>query len=82
MREAEVGPVEILVNNAGIIRRIPLLEMPLDQWEQVIRTDLTSVFIVSKAVVARMVTRERGKVINICSMMSELGRDRWKVPER
>jgi gluconate 5-dehydrogenase len=49
--------------------------MPLDQWEQVIRTDLTSVFIVSKAVVARMVTRERGKVINICSMMSELGRD-------
>jgi gluconate 5-dehydrogenase len=73
--EAEVGPVEILVNNAGIIRRIPLLEMPLDQWEQVIRTDLTSVFIVSKAVVARMVTRERGKVINICSMMSELGRD-------
>ena len=73
--EAEVGPVEILVNNAGIIRRIPLLEMPLDQWEQVIRTDLTSVFIVSKAVVARMVTRERGKVIIICSMMSELGRD-------
>ena len=60
--EAEVGPVEILVNNAGIIRRIPLLEMPLDQWEQVIRTDLTSVFIVSRAVVARMVTRERGKV--------------------
>jgi len=73
--EAEVGPVEILVNNAGIIRRIPLLEMPLDQWEQVIRTDLTSVFIVSKAVAARMVTRKRGKVINICSMMSELGRD-------
>ena len=73
--EDEVGPIDILVNNAGIIRRIPLLEMPLDEWEQVIRTDLTSVFIVSKAVAARMVERKRGKVINICSMMSELGRD-------
>ena len=73
--EDEVGPMDILVNNAGIIRRIPLLEMPLDEWEQVIRTDLTSVFVVSKAVVARMVGRKRGKVINICSMMSELGRD-------
>ena len=49
--------------------------MPLEEWEQVIRTDLTSVFIVSKAVAGRMVERERGKVINICSMMSELGRD-------
>ncbi len=73
--EDEVGPIDILVNNAGIIRRIPLLEMPLDEWEQVIRTDLTSVFIVSKAVVGRMVARQQGKVINICSMMSELGRD-------
>ena len=73
--EDEVGPIDILVNNAGIIRRIPLLEMPLDEWELVVRTDLTSVFIVSKAVVGRMVQRKRGKVINICSMMSELGRD-------
>ncbi len=73
--EDEVGPIDILVNNAGIIRRIPMLEMPLDEWEQVIRTDLTSAFIVSKAVVSRMVQRKRGKVINICSMMSELGRD-------
>ena len=73
--EEEVGPIDILVNNAGIIRRIPLLEMPLDEWDQVIRTDLTSAFIVSKAVVGRMVERKRGKVINICSMMSELGRD-------
>ncbi|MDJ0711953.1 MAG: gluconate 5-dehydrogenase [Woeseiaceae bacterium] len=73
--EDEVGPIDILVNNAGIIRRVPLLEMPLDEWEEVIRTDLTSVFVVSKAVVARMVERQRGKVINICSMMSELGRD-------
>lgn len=73
--EAEVGPIDILVNNAGIIRRVPLLEMPLDEWDQVIKTDLTSVFIVSKAIVSRMVSRGGGKVINICSMMSELGRD-------
>lgn len=73
--EDEVGPIDILVNNAGIIRRIPMLEMPLDEWELVIRTDLTSVFVVSKAIVGRMVKRRRGKVINICSMMSELGRD-------
>ena len=73
--ENDVGPIDILVNNAGIIRRVPLLEMPLDEWEQVIRTDLTSVFVVSKSVVSRMVERKRGKVINICSMMSELGRD-------
>ena len=73
--EDDVGPIDILVNNAGIIRRIPMLEMPLDEWELVIRTDLTSAFVVSKSVVARMVTRRRGKVINICSMMSELGRD-------
>ena len=73
--ETEVGPIDILVNNAGIIRRIPLLEMPLDEWEAVVKTDLTSAFIVSKAVVTRMVERGGGKVINICSMMSELGRD-------
>ena len=73
--EAEVGPIDILVNNAGIIRRVPLLEMPLDEWELVIKTDLTSAFVVSRAVVKRMVQRGGGKVINICSMMSELGRD-------
>ncbi|RZV35695.1 MAG: gluconate 5-dehydrogenase [Chromatiales bacterium] len=73
--ETDIGPVDILVNNAGIIRRVPLLEMPLDEWELVIKTDLTSAFVVSKAVVGRMVKRGGGKVINICSMMSELGRD-------
>lgn len=73
--EREVGPIDILVNNAGIIKRIPLLEMPLEDWEQVIRTDLTSVFVVSKVVVKNMIARGAGKVINICSMMSELGRD-------
>lgn len=73
--EADVGPIDILINNAGIIRRVPLLEMPLDEWELVVKTDLTSVFVVSKAVVAGMIERGGGKVINICSMMSELGRD-------
>lgn len=73
--ESEVGPIDVLVNNAGIIRRIPLLEMPLDEWEKVIRTDLTSVFVMSRPVVKSMIARGGGKVINICSMMSELGRD-------
>ena len=73
--ESDVGPIDILINNAGIIRRVPLLDMPLDEWELVVKTDLTSVFVVSKAVVPGMVERGGGKVINICSMMSELGRD-------
>ena len=73
--ESHVGPIDILVNNAGIIRRVPLLEMPVEEWELVVRTDLTSAFIVSRAVVRRMVARGGGKVINVCSMMSELGRD-------
>lgn len=73
--ENEVGPIDILMNNAGIIRRIPLLEMPLEEWEQVIRTDLTSVFIMTRPVVKKMIARGAGKIINICSMMSELGRD-------
>ena len=73
--ESEVGPIDILVNNAGIIRRVPLLDMPLDEWELVIRTDLTSAFIMSRAVAKLMVARDGGKIINICSMMSELGRD-------
>ena len=73
--EAEVGPIDILVNNAGIIRRAPLVETTLDDWETIIRTDLTGVFIVSKHVGRRMIERRAGKVINICSMMSELGRD-------
>ncbi len=73
--EAEVGPIHILVNNAGIIRRVPLLDMPLEEWERVIRTDLTGVFVMTKPVVKNMIARGAGKVINICSMMSELGRD-------
>lgn len=73
--EEEAGPIDILFNNAGIIRRVPLLEMPLDEWDLVIRTDLTSAFVVSKAVASRMKERGQGKIVNICSMMSELGRD-------
>jgi Dehydrogenases with different specificities (related to short-chain alcohol dehydrogenases) len=73
--EDEVGPIDILVNNAGIIRRVPLLEMPLEEWELVIKTDLTGVFTMSRPVVRRMIARGGGKVINICSMMSELGRN-------
>nr|NIP18738.1 SDR family NAD(P)-dependent oxidoreductase [Xanthomonadales bacterium]NIX13524.1 SDR family NAD(P)-dependent oxidoreductase [Xanthomonadales bacterium] len=73
--EGEVGPIDILVNNAGIQRRVPLLEMPLSEWEGLIRTDLSSAFVVAKAVVPGMIERGGGKVINICSMMSELGRD-------
>ncbi|UTF59477.1 gluconate 5-dehydrogenase [Gilvimarinus sp. DA14] len=72
--ESEVGPIDILVNNAGIIRRTPMLEMELAEWENVIKTDLTGVFVMTKPVVASMIKRGGGKVINICSMMSELGR--------
>ncbi len=71
----DVGPIDILVNNAGIIRRTPLLDMPLDEWELVIKTDLTGVFTMTRPVAKQMVKRGTGKVINICSMMSELGRD-------
>ncbi len=73
--EEEVGPIDILVNNAGIIKRIPLEDMPLGEWEEVIRTDLTAPFIMARAVVGGMMKRRAGKIINVCSMMSELGRD-------
>lgn len=72
--EKEVGPIDILVNNAGIIKRIPVLEMEVADWEQVIKIDLTGPFIMSKHVAKYMVERKSGKIINICSMMSELGR--------
>lgn len=73
--EKEVGPIDILVNNAGIIKRVPLLDMPLKDFEEVIHTDLTGAFVMTKPVVKGMIQRGGGKVINICSMMSELGRD-------
>lgn len=73
--ETEVGAINILVNNAGIIRRVPLLEMSTEEWSEVINTNLTGVFNMTKPVAKRMVARKAGKIINICSMMSELGRD-------
>jgi gluconate 5-dehydrogenase len=71
----EVGPIDILVNNAGIIKRIPMIEMSAEQFRQVIDVDLNAPFIVSKAVIPSMIERGHGKIINICSMMSELGRE-------
>ncbi|MBZ4673984.1 MAG: Gluconate 5-dehydrogenase [Spirochaeta sp.] len=71
----DLGPVDILVNNAGIIRRVPMHEMSAEEWRKVIDIDLTAPFIVSKAVLPGMMERKSGKIINICSMMSELGRE-------
>ncbi len=73
--EAEVGPIDILVNNAGIIKRTPIIDMEVIDFEAVIKVDLISPFIVSKNVAKGMIKRGGGKIINICSMMSELGRD-------
>lgn len=73
--EEEVGPIDILVNNAGIIKRIPVLEMEVADWEQVLKIDLTGPFIMSKHVGQHMVKRNSGKIINMCSMMSEVGRE-------
>lgn len=73
--EKEVGPIDILVNNAGIIRRIPMHEMEAKDFRQVIDIDLNGPFIVSKAVLPTMMERRKGKIINICSMMSEFGRE-------
>ena len=73
--EKEVGVIDILVNNAGIIKRIPMCEMTAAQFRQVIDIDLNGPFIVSKAVIPSMIKKGHGKIINICSMMSELGRE-------
>lgn len=73
--EAEVGVIDILVNNAGIIRRVPMHEMSAEAFRQVIDIDLNAPFIVSKAVIPSMIKKGHGKIINICSMMSELGRE-------
>ncbi len=71
----EVGVIDILVNNAGIIKRIPALEMSAAEFRQVIDIDLNGPFIMSKAVAPGMIANGGGKIINICSMMSELGRE-------
>ena len=73
--EEEVGVIDILVNNAGIIKRIPMLEMSAADFRQVVDVDLNAPFIVAKAVLPGMIKKGHGKIINICSMMSELGRE-------
>ena len=73
--EQEVGVIDILVNNAGIIKRIPMCEMSAADFRQVIDVDLNAPFICAKAVIPSMIKKGHGKIINICSMMSELGRE-------
>ncbi len=73
--EKEIGVIDILVNNAGIIKRIPMCEMSAAEFRQVIDVDLNAPFIVAKAVIPSMIKKGHGKIINICSMMSELGRE-------
>ena len=73
--EAEVGVIDILVNNAGIIKRIPMTEMSAEDFRKVIDVDLNAPFICAKAVIPAMIKKGHGKIINICSMMSELGRE-------
>ncbi|WP_454655797.1 SDR family NAD(P)-dependent oxidoreductase [Bosea beijingensis] len=74
MIEAEIGPIDILINNAGMQKRVPITEFPVEGWHEVINTNLHSVFYVTQAVTKRMVPRKRGKIISIGSVMSELGR--------
>lgn len=73
--EKEVGPIDVLVNNAGIIKRIPILDMPVADYRQVIEVDLVAPLIVSKRVAPGMIKKRSGKIINMCSMMSVYGRN-------
>lgn len=73
--ENEVGPIDILVNNAGIIKRIPILDMKVEDYKQVLDVDLVAPFIMAKHIAPGMIRRGGGKIINMCSMMSELGRN-------
>lgn len=73
--EREVGVIDILVNNAGIIKRVPMCDMSAEDFRKVIDVDLNAPFIVSKAVIPSMIQKGHGKIINICSMMSEFGRE-------
>jgi gluconate 5-dehydrogenase len=72
--EAEIGPIDILVNNAGMQHRGPFAEFPTDAWHRLVATNLDSVFLVGRAVAQRMVPRGRGRIINVCSVQSELAR--------
>ena len=71
----ELGVIDILVNNAGIIKRIPMTEMSAEEFRQVVDIDLNAPFIMAKAVIPDMIAKGHGKIINICSMMSEFGRE-------
>ena len=73
--EKTMGTIDILVNNAGIIKRIPMTDMSTEEFKEVIDIDLIAPFVVSKAVVPGMIKKGHGKIINVCSMMSELGRE-------
>ena len=72
--EADIGPIDILVNNAGMQHRGPFAEFPTEAWHKITTTNLDSVFFVGRAVAQRMIPRRAGKIINICSVQSELGR--------
>lgn len=72
--EAEVGAIDILVNNAGMQFRTPLEDFPVDRWEQLLKTNISSVFYVGQAVARHMIDRGRGKIVNIASVQSELAR--------
>ncbi|WP_288024634.1 SDR family oxidoreductase [Arthrobacter sp.] len=72
--ESNVGPLDILVNNAGIQHRVPLLDLDVKDWDRVISTDLTGAFLVGREAARGMLARGRGKIINICSVQTDLAR--------
>ena len=72
--EAEIGAIDILVNNAGMQHRGAFAAFPTDAWHKITTTNIDSVFFVGRAVALRMIPRGRGKIINVCSVQSELGR--------
>jgi gluconate 5-dehydrogenase len=72
--ESDVGPIDILVNNAGMTKRMAFTDFPEEDWRAILATNLDSVFFVTQSVARRMIPRSRGKIVNICSVMSELGR--------